>query len=106
MARSGCRLRGAALIPAAVSNTLTYIVCGPKNSHVTDCTVRVAGHTLDNRTIGPIVAIAAFSQFEQCPAQRLQRFDLAAQRSEEHTSEFQSLMRTSHAVFCLKKNNH
>src|SRR3546814_10360534 len=26
------------------------------------------------------------------------------QRSEEHTSELQSLMRTSYAVFCLKKN--
>src|SRR3546814_5878643 len=30
----------------------------------------------------------------------------AAGRSEEHTSELQSLMRTSYAVFCLKKNNH
>src|SRR3546814_3883353 len=28
---------------------------------------------------------------------------LAAQRSEEHTSELQSLMRISYAVFCLKK---
>src|SRR3546814_8760309 len=27
----------------------------------------------------------------------------AAMRSEEHTSELQSLMRTSNAVFCLKK---
>src|SRR3546814_3968132 len=27
------------------------------------------------------------------------------QRSEEHTSELQSLMRTSYAVFCLKKKN-
>src|SRR3546814_7820806 len=27
-------------------------------------------------------------------------------RSEEHTSELQSLMRTSYAVFCLKKNKH
>src|SRR3546814_10166017 len=27
-------------------------------------------------------------------------------RSEEHTSELQSLMRLSYAVFCLKKNNH
>src|SRR3546814_1810580 len=26
-------------------------------------------------------------------------------RSEEHTSELQSLMRSSYAVFCLKKNN-
>src|SRR3546814_7062664 len=34
----------------------------------------------------------------------------ASERSEEHTSELQSLMRTSYAVFCLKKkttsNNH
>src|SRR3546814_4469592 len=28
----------------------------------------------------------------------------AKQRSEEHTSELQSLMRISYAVFCLKKN--
>src|SRR3546814_1682662 len=30
---------------------------------------------------------------------------LGAQRSEEHTSELQSLMRISYAVFCLKKKN-
>src|SRR3546814_3246192 len=29
----------------------------------------------------------------------------AANRSEEHTSELQSLMRISYAVFCLKKKN-
>src|SRR3546814_4678212 len=29
-----------------------------------------------------------------------------ATRSEEHTSELQSLMRTSYAVFCLKKKTH
>src|SRR3546814_8460701 len=27
-------------------------------------------------------------------------------RSEEHTSDLQSLMRISYAVFCLKKKNH
>src|SRR3546814_5829170 len=33
--------------------------------------------------------------------------DEVAGRSEEHTSELQSLMRISYAVFCLKKkNNH
>src|SRR3546814_1499673 len=31
---------------------------------------------------------------------------LALQRSEEHTSELQSLMRTSYAVFCLKKKQY
>src|SRR3546814_5025368 len=30
---------------------------------------------------------------------------LREQRSEEHTSELQSLMRISYAVFCLKKKN-
>src|SRR3546814_8280724 len=31
---------------------------------------------------------------------------LAAPRSDEHKSEVQSLMRTSYAVFCLKKTKH
>src|SRR3546814_5852674 len=31
---------------------------------------------------------------------------LSATRSEEHTSELQSLMRISYAVFCLKKKNN
>src|SRR3546814_4003564 len=31
--------------------------------------------------------------------------DCMEQRSEEHTSELQSLMRISYAVFCLKKKN-
>src|SRR3546814_9610261 len=33
-------------------------------------------------------------------------FVLVANRSEEHTSELQSLMRISYAVFCLKKTTH
>src|SRR3546814_7603051 len=35
-----------------------------------------------------------------CASRAMQR------RSEEHTSELQSLMRISYAVFCLKKKNH
>src|SRR3546814_10393495 len=31
---------------------------------------------------------------------------LGSKRSEEHTSELQSLMRISYAVFCLKKKNN
>src|SRR3546814_7248004 len=41
-------------------------------------------------------------------AQKLCRAGIAAAeppRSEEHTSELQSLMRNSYAVFCLKKKN-
>src|SRR3546814_3628327 len=36
-----------------------------------------------------------------CPVRRIDR--RAGIRSEEHTSELQSLMRISYAVFCLKK---
>src|SRR3546814_3969948 len=32
-------------------------------------------------------------------------FEVVSGRSEEHTSELQSLMRISYAVFCLKKTN-
>src|SRR3546814_12069176 len=37
------------------------------------------------------------------PARRPPSASLGACRSEEHTSELQSLMRISYAVFCLKK---
>src|SRR3546814_7294649 len=33
-------------------------------------------------------------------------FMFVGERSEEHTSELQSLMRTSYAVFCLKKQKN
>src|SRR3546814_3558331 len=36
---------------------------------------------------------------------RRDRHGHEAERSEEHTSELQSLMRISYAVFCLKKKN-
>src|SRR3546814_2931792 len=38
-----------------------------------------------------------------CRAVPFLDLDEIAERSEEHTSELQSLMRTSYAVFCLKK---
>src|SRR3546814_7907813 len=36
----------------------------------------------------------------------IERIDRLWPRSEEHTSELQSLMRISYAVFCLKKKNN
>src|SRR3546814_6969116 len=38
------------------------------------------------------------------PGAEVRQFTITAKRSEEHTSELQSLMRISYAVFCLKKN--
>src|SRR3546814_3301536 len=43
-----------------------------------------------------LIALAALPQQEATPAG-------GQTRSEEHTSELQSLMRSSYAVFCLKK---
>src|SRR3546814_1643181 len=42
----------------------------------------------------------------QSPMPRRLRDPLPPERSEEHTSELQSLMRISYAVFCLKKKNN
>src|SRR3546814_3779410 len=42
---------------------------------------------------------------DPCCVEALSASALSSLRSEEHTSELQSLMRTSYAVFCLKKKN-
>src|SRR3546814_5660517 len=55
----------------------------------------------------------ADSMIEQIETSDIEVVDLAdrdalvsdIERSEEHTSELQSLMRNSYAVFCLKKKN-
>src|SRR3546814_7507579 len=50
---------------------------------------------------GPRVGISQLVQ----PAGGILRPVPVVERSEEHTSELQSLMRISYAVFCLKKKN-
>src|SRR3546814_10554002 len=55
---------------------------------------------VDQRIILALNDVDRHAQF--CPA-RFEFAKLCLQRSEEHTSELQSLMRISYAVFCLKK---
>src|SRR3546814_6586257 len=50
----------------------------------------------------PHIEAAVTAQLQKLPHVMLGGF---AHRSEEHTSELQSLMRISYAVFCLKKKN-
>src|SRR3546814_5050865 len=64
----------------------------------------IAGET----TIGVVVAfISGFERLSTPLRELVAYYRVAAQanvqRSEEHTSELQSLMRISYAVFCLKK---
>src|SRR3546814_5903385 len=62
--------------------------------------LRISGSSLPNATLS-----------RRCPApgdapwpdSRVRPRDPSRTRSEEHTSELQSLMRISYAVFCLKK---
>src|SRR3546814_7329690 len=48
----------------------------------------------------------AFRQASQTRCLPRQVYAGSFTRSEEHTSELQSLMRNSYAVFCLKKKKH
>src|SRR3546814_4732532 len=52
--------------------------------------------------IAPAIEPFLIDDFEDRMIERL-GVDEGADRSEEHTSELQSLMRISYAVFCLKK---
>src|SRR3546814_3388515 len=83
----------------------------------------VVGHGLGMQLLGRHMAVAAAGRLEQQLGKRqalagraqsccLEALDqravgtILAHRSEEHTSELQSLMRISYAVFCLKKKKH
>src|SRR3546814_4520276 len=84
-----------------------------------DFSIMTRGKTLLNPTADPLtIRRAAGECLQRIPLK--QRFRLLgvrvgglikstetsrAERSEEHTSELQSLMRTSYAVFCLKKKH-
>src|SRR3546814_5566017 len=81
---------------------------GDRNFLTIDRTVAVGGHRRggDAATAVDVVAggrARAASGEQQRKAERDQRPRSAINRSEEHTSELQSLMRISYAVFCLKK---
>src|SRR3546814_7772009 len=67
-------------------------------------------HRLDNMPYEEIASRTglAIKDVERCIARVLCALDRASavDRSEEHTSELQSIMRSSYAVFCLKKKTH
>src|SRR3546814_10812438 len=61
-----------------------------------------AGDRVASPIATPILQTKSHCNAVAKPAEIVSR--LQAGRSEEHTSELQSLMRISYAVFCLKKN--
>src|SRR3546814_6230513 len=93
-----------------------------RRKYPTDCTSRataspviVSSWAIRTRTGGGSVAMGTVKQMDldaltAARRQEWARLDelsrarrLSSSKSEEHTSELQSLMRISYAVFCLKK---
>src|SRR3546814_3972850 len=72
---------------AGIGDRLVVATCGRKSGAVVDAEAH-APHGSNRRR-------------QQARHQQ----QLAVDRSDEHTSELQSLMRISYAVLCLKKNN-
>src|SRR3546814_6132757 len=83
-------------------------------THKTDFAALAVGDKLPPHVQGPInratLALFAGASNDYVPLHIDSDFAKAAGmpdvRSEEHTSELQSLMRSSYAVFCLKKKNN
>src|SRR3546814_4437114 len=77
----------------------------PENALICMGSENVEGESVSEGMVG---RNGAFGAFEACGsrlsyARALVQISGDAWRSEEHTSELQSLMRISYAVFCLKK---
>src|SRR3546814_9722531 len=63
----------------------------------------IAGRGLRGQLVREKVIEAGFERMDVDIVELATPVGLDAERSEEHTSELQSLMRISYAVFCLKK---
>src|SRR3546814_3090612 len=81
------------------------LVDAPSRTRCGDCPLPPAGLVVGGlREFGPIGAQRG-NGFDAADRHHHHRpHECGAIRSEEHTSELQSLMRISYAVFCLKKN--
>src|SRR3546814_10473104 len=95
----------------------------PDSAPVAQCAINLSGHTVDDESFADFVI--ELLRVHKVPADKL-CFEItetaaisnmarvvqfieklrAVGRSEEHTSELQSLMRISYAVFCLTKKNN
>src|SRR3546814_5227064 len=62
--------------------------------------------TAYEKTPSPAAGCGCRAAFGMCAGARAGQADRDQSRSEEHTSELQSLMRISYAVFCLTKQIH
>src|SRR3546814_7271248 len=97
------RRRGAEEHPGAPSQENESIAFGPYVLNLSTRTLTRNGEQVPITT-GEFSVLKVFARHPKIPLSRDKLMELArGRRSEEHTSELQSLMRISYAVFCLKK---
>src|SRR3546814_8754747 len=94
-------------IPHAYQDSLGYWTIGVgrlidkrKGGRLTNVEIDML---LANDIVDKIAEISDWPAWQAVKADPVRATALLSMRSEEHTSELQSLMRKSYAVFCLKK---
>src|SRR3546814_2383451 len=86
-----------------------WILCSKtieRNAHLFLVGLRLGLHRHFNDWVGEFHAFQDDRRARRAQCIPGRSFFETRQRSEEHTSELQSLMRISYAVFCLKKKNN
>src|SRR3546814_12924841 len=68
--------------------------------------LHVLTHSFPTRRSSDLFEALTDDETERIEGMYADNFGAPKLRSEEHTSELQSLMRISYAVFCLKKKNN
>src|SRR3546814_2629487 len=87
----------AGVTPAGASSTVVASTAASGAAAVPGAARYVSGMSPGCRSVGGVLVVVTLPASASAPA---------AGRSEEHTSELQSLMRISYAVFCLKKKTY
>src|SRR3546814_9912687 len=102
-------------LPSEVVSFMRKVYVLPLTSDRSVGVIRIWPHILRSSTVAarpccftsskksPTVCLEKLSKSDRFLSRANRRFGSRSVRSEEHTSELQSLMRKSYAVFCLKK---
>src|SRR3546814_7481176 len=80
--------------------SLKAVLCREGRDRLYDYCTR---HSVPHRRVGKLIFASEHSQLREIERIWTLASANGVHRSEEHTSELQSLMRLSYAVFCLKK---
>src|SRR3546814_2703758 len=90
------------------ASTTTAVTGETENQDNRGANLTITAAAYANIKVGDAFTIAGVNEVHLITKEdtgELKTFRVIGKRSEEHTSELQSLLRSSYAVFCLKKKN-